>query len=1270
MAFFGERKFMFFKDLKFLAIAFAFFVLQPLLAQTLDEEVNATYQWDDMSVFRINKEPARASFILCDSLETAKKPILISGVGKIYHSKPYRLLNSGWRFAFFDSPSEVKAEYFGKDFNDEKWDVVNLPDTWQTRGYDRISYANIFPEFIFDLQGKNLPEFADISSKNPSEAMLKPRIPDMHRQSAIYRSEFKIDDFSQNKAYFLRLCGVKSGVKVFVNGKFAGYSEDSFTPAEFDISKFLNMGKNSIALHVFKYTTGSYTEVQDMPHVMGVIRDVVLVERPKTHIADIVADAVIEGGKFKFSSKAFAKSAEKKLPENLSFDLVFTDSGGKVLRVVSSSLNSDFSSFGLDFEEGEVRAWSPDKPNLYQAVYILKQNGEVLETAKIDVGFRTFFIDEKLRLVWNGSVVKIKGVNRHNYAPEKGSAVPFEVLLKDILMIKAANINAIRTSHYPNPDEFYMLCNRLGIFVLDENNLESHALWNHVPGDSGTYDASSCDRMQNMVKRDRNHPCIFGWSLGNENGNHYTNAHKKMEAVAKKFAPAPALVHCEPATYSKENTSSFHSPMYGGLNAINSYLSSPRKKPFMFCEYCFAIGNSIGNLEDIWLKMRSEPALLGGFIWDWMDRTLWLPANKEDASGRFLADGRDFGTCRNAGTWCASGIVGAERKWTSELSEVRRVYQDIQMYSVSEDNLTLRISNEYLDTNLNELHGEIKVKRNGDVIASSPLKIDLPAGKTVEYKVVLPKFNSDLPGEYFYEISFKGGSSNLDLKSISDSSSTPESVADFAFGKFSKKSFFIKKTDSKKTFSPRGRVDVKNSNGKIELSSSSLKLVFDQKTAALETLSSKSGEKISTPFGLDISSAWIANYGRARREFDEYKLNGLAPSNQKIEVKKLSPSFARVLTSANYANDEGIGFVLEQAYSLSGDGVLEVSARIAKLNETPKNLYLPRVGIRAFMPKGEAHSVRYLGLGGHMNYIDRMQSADFGKWSYLVSNEIFPYAKPQDCGNRGGVKLFEVKNGRGNSLLFAVAGDGLNFSLLPNSQEEILRAKHFKDLPKTDVCELRIAPYVSGVGNGALGPTTLDKYRNYFEGSVEFKFLVLDVKSSMEESKGKFDSFYGMRFSDKFSYSFVHEEKNRRDNSLVKSIEGDWISKNAKIEYSSISGQYHPKGGNPLLCEGKNFAFHTERNDDVQYAVIDLGKICGVSGMLIYNRKDNEGNRTDNMHVYISQNGSDWEEVWQTKNARKMWKIVLDKTKKARFVKVELRKKEYFHLSGIKIFGK
>lgn len=1259
---------MFCKNLKFLTLALAFSALQPMFALSLEEEAKATYQWDDMSIFRINKEPARASFVLCDSLDSAKKPISISDVGKIYHSKPYRLLNGSWRFAFFDSPSELKAEYFEKDFSDEKWDAVNLPDTWQTRGYDRISYANIFPEFIFDLQGKNLPEFADISSDNPSEAMLKPRIPDMHRQSAIYRNVFSIDDFSQNKAYFLRLCGVKSGVKVFVNGKFAGYSEDSFTPAEFDISKFLKKGKNVVALHVFKFTTGSYTEVQDMPHVMGVIRDVVLVERPKTHIADIVADAVIDGGKFKFSSKAFAKNAEKKLPENLSFDLVFTDSSGKVLRAASSALNSDFSSFDLAFNGGEVLPWSPDKPNLYQAIFSLKQNGEVLETAKIDVGFRTFFIDGSLRLVWNGSVVKIKGVNRHNYAPEKGSAVSFEVLLKDVLMIKAANINAIRTSHYPNPDEFYMLCNRLGIFVLDENNLESHALWNHVPGDSGTYDASSCDRMQNMVKRDRNHPCVFGWSLGNENGNHYTNAHKKMEAVARKFAPAPALVHCEPATYSKENTSSFHSPMYGGLNAINSYLSAPRKKPFMFCEYSFAIGNSIGNLEDIWLKMRSEPALLGGFIWDWMDRTLWFPAKGEGE--RFLGDGRDFGTCRNAGTWCASGVVGAERKWTSELSEVRRVYQDIQMYPISDDNLTLRISNEYLDTNLSELHGEIKVKRNGDVIASAPLKIDLPAGKTIEYKVALPEFKSDLPGEYFYEISFKGGSSNLDLKSISDSSSTPESVADFAFGKFSKKSFLIKKTDSKKRVSPKGRVDVKNSNGKIELSSSSLKLVFDQKTASLESLSDKLGEKISTPFSLDVSSAWIENHGRARREFEEYKLNELVMSMQKIEVKKLSPSLARVLTSANLVNDEGMGFAFEQAYSLTGDGVLEVSTKITKLNDTPKDLYLPRVGMRAFMPKKEAHSVRYLGFGGHMNYIDRMQSADFGKWSYLVSNEIFPYAKPQDCGNRGGVKLFEVKNGRGNSLLFAVDGDGLNFSLLPNSQEEILRAKHFKDLPKSDVCELRIAPYVSGVGNGALGPATLDKYRNYFEGSVEFKFLVFGAGSSMLESDGKFDSFYGMRLLDKFSHTFAKEEKNRQDKSVMKSIEGEWISKDAKIEYSSLSNEYHPKGGNPLLCEGKNFAFHTERKDDVQYAVIDLGKIRDISAILLYNRKDNEGSRTNNMHVYISKNGSNWEDVWQTKNARKTWKIVFDEKKKARLVKIELRKKEYFHLSGIKIFGK
>ena len=539
-------------------------------------EISKTYQWDDVSIFRINKEPARAFFVLGESLEDALKPISIDGVGAIYSARPYRLMNGGWRFFYFEKPSEVHPEFFEPNFDASKWESVGLPDTWQTRGVGKIYYTNILADFSFDESGKYFKEFEDVKSANPSEGVLRPRIPELHRCGGLYRKDFYLDDFSADKAYIFRVGAAKSGVKIFVNGKFAGYSEDSFTPAEFDISAFLKKGKNTVVLQVFKFTTGSYTEIQDMPHVMGVIRDVVLAERPKIRVADIVSDAVLDGENFKYAAKLFVKS-DVPAAGNVSAELYFTDSKGKVIKTASADVRNLEADFNLSFKKGEVFAWSADKPNLYQAVFVLKRGGQILETAKIDAGFRTFYLDEKLRLVWNGSPLKIKGVNRHNYAPEKGSAVDFQTLKSDLLLIKNFNINAIRTSHYPNPEEFYMLCNRLGIFVLDENNLESHSLWNHVPGDSGTYDAQCVDRMQNMVKRDRNQPCVFGWSLGNENANHYTPAHKKMEAVAKKYAPAPALVHAawpavpppKPRPASKEPP-----PLHGVRNRV-SPISDP-----------------------------------------------------------------------------------------------------------------------------------------------------------------------------------------------------------------------------------------------------------------------------------------------------------------------------------------------------------------------------------------------------------------------------------------------------------------------------------------------------------------------------------------------------------------------------------------------------------------------------------------------------------------------------------------------------------------------
>lgn len=1223
------------------------FTQAQVLGSNATSEVANTYQWDDISVFRINKEPAKAFFILYDSLENALKPIAINDIGKIYQNPPYTLLNSDWHFLYLPSPNDIKAQYFNPDFDTSKWDKIDLPDTWQTRGYDRISYMNIHPEFICDFSGKNFLEYADVNSPNPSIGVIKPQINELHRQSAIYRKDILLDDFAADSTYILRLGAAKSGVKIFVNGKFAGYSEDSFTPAEFDISKFLKKGKNTLAIHVFKYTTGSYLEVQDMPHVMGIIRDVVLIKRPKICIADIVADAVLDGKDFKFASKILAKSKSKNLPQNLSAELIFTDSNGKILKSKSSSISANTSSadLNLQFKNGEVLPWSPDKPNLYQAIYQLKLGDKVLETAKIDVGFRTFFIDENLSLIWNGVSMKLKGVNRHNYAPQKGSAVDFETLKNDILAIKNLNINAIRTSHYPNPEEFYLLCNRLGVFVLDENNLESHSLWTHVPGDSGTYDEASCDRMQNMVKRDRNQPCVFAWSLGNENANHYTKAHKKMEEIAKEFAPEPKLVHCEPATYSDGNTSSFHSPMYGSVFALDSYLSKPRKKPFMFCEYCFAVGNSVGNLYDVWQKMRSNPALLGGFLWDWADRTLIFPVDKNDKSEKYLAYGIDFGTCRNAGVWCASGLVDAFRNWYPKTYEVQCVYQDIQMQSISDDNLTIKITNEFADTDLKELKGTLTIYCNGDKLQSKPISLALAAGKSADFKIDLPNFDSKKSGEYFYELAFEKDSGLV--KNVS------------------KKRFFIKRVEEKKReILAKGVVNVKNKDDKVEIQAADLKLVFDKNQARLESLECANSPKFISPFELDISCAWLDNFSQAKRDFTASEMDKLARIKSTLEVKKLSLSAARVSITQTYANENGDGFDLEKVYTILGGGFCEVAVKITKLNETLAKLYLPRVGLKMLMPKDEAISVKYLGYGPNANYNDKMQAANFGKWSYKVADDLLKYANPQDCGNRQNVEFFEIF-GKGRPLVIVSETKSLNFALLPNTQDEILKAQHYKDLPLSDVCQLRIAPLVAGVGNGALVIPTLEKYRPYFEGSVEFKFVLF-----CPNSKSKLDDFFGIKFADNLTYKFAHEEKNRIRPELVKKMEGDWISKDAKIEYSSLSKEYHHKDGNPLLCKGENYAFHTERTDPIQYAIVDLGSVCNLSGMYLYNRKDGVANRTNALVCYLSKDGKNWNKVWESKDAKASWKVFFKEGSSARYVKIELRKKEYFHLSGIKIIGK
>ena len=1196
-----------------------------------------TYQWDDMNVRKINKEDSHAFFIIADSFESAKTPLSIDDVDKIYTGANYKLLNGKWKFFFAKNADEIKESFVTEKFNDSAWTQIEVPGTWQMQGYDTIHYANVTHEFFYDKKGNWLEEFKANNDEVPA-VIKKPFINEIHREAGIYRTTFTTPENWDGKDVFLKFGGVKSGFKLYVNGNFVGYSEDSFLPAEFNVTQFLKPGKNSVALIVYKFTTGSFFEVQDMPHTMGIFRDAVAFARPNAHLRDYYAVAKIsedlKSADFKFQADI------NNATDGMKLDVFIVDENKQTLTPINAIVKDGRVAASAKLEN--FKLWSPDKPNLYKIIMRLSDaGGKEIETVWADWAFRKYELRGKETFL-NNQYFMFKGTNRHNYSPDKGSTVDFDLMKRDAELIKQANINSIRTSHYPNDEKFYMLCNRYGLTVIDENNHETHDLRKYLPAEDDKFVAPSVERMENMVYRDRNVPSVLVWSLGNESATYHSKSHKAMEDAARKIDPTRPI-HSEPGAGDKNNTSDFVSPMYGGIGRMQQYLNSGSEKPFIFCEYSFGIGNGIGNLKDVWDMIRREPSLCGGFLWDWADRTLLI----KRADGKtILADGRDFGTRPHAGTWCASGIVFGDRTLPPKYFEVQRVYQDIQMEAVDAQNGVIKFANEFVDTNLNEFDLQIIVERNGIEIARSLASApNLPAGAAKEIALSLPKFDKTPHGEYFYTVNILRREKNLfaEAKSIAAS-------AQFAIGK----------TDKALEIASRGNVAVSEKGDTVTLSASGAVAVFDKNSANLVSLSVHGEKFITSPVEFDISSAWVDNHGRFKNEANSNELNKLQAIDKSLAVKKQASSVS-VITSATLVNTDRDGFVVDTVYTMLGNGAMQVNTRVTKLNDIGENILLPRVGARMGLNKSFA-DVTYFGRGAMHNYNDKLQAAPVGLYKMDVAKEVVRYVNPQDSGNREDIRWMKILNSAGNGAAI-IAETPRPMSLLPYTQKILQDTNKPEDLPESVENELRIAWKVAGVGNGALGPITLEKYQPRFKGSVDFDFIILPIKNAKE-----YFDFTALKFPQKLSHKFEKFDENLKNEKIKPIPAGKWISKNAKATYSSRS-QYSPKRETVLEVAGENYGFHTDRNDAQQWMIIDLEKSQNLTGAMIYNRKDAQADRTNNMIMFVSEDGNSWREVWRTREAKPMWYVNFDKPANARYVKLLLDKKEYFHLSGVKIYA-
>ncbi len=1111
------------------------FVAQTLVGASADAKQCqadiAKDAWSDISVLRINKEAPSAFMLTYPKFKDATRSFSLEDIENIHSSDSYKLLNGDWKFFWAnDHTKDVKPEFFAKDFDDTAWDTIPVPCSWQNKGYDTIFYRNITMEFMYDKDGVMKPEFEEGKSKfgrtDFAPIVWNPYIPDGHKQAGIYRRAFTVPADWNGKEVFMKFCGVRTGFRLFVNGQFVGYSEDSFTPAEFDVTKYLKRGEeNTVAVQVYKFTTGgAYCEMQDMPHMMGIIRDVVLVARPKLYVKDYFAPVMFSKD-LKSAEVDFTvdiKNVSTEAFEDCVVSAWLVEQDGTIFtekplfkKELDKVASNDVTTIKEKVELEGFKLWSPDKPNLYTLCFKLEdKNGKELETTAADFGFRKFKIVGR-HLEMNNKPMLMKGVNRHDWSPDKGKAVDFHYLLKDVELMKQANINFVRASHYPNDDRFNMLCNRIGLAVLDENNHEMHAFIKNPAMDLPMHIPPAVDRAKNMVFRDRNVPCIVIFSVGNESAMFYTKGHKAVEKVVRDFAPQHYFMsHAE--TYDIVNgkangTSDFFSPMYRDITQMNRYLELENEtKPFFFPEYAHGMGNSIGNLYGMWKKIRSTESLNGGFIWDWVDQSIYLP--RKDGKGMYLSYGDDWGTIPTASNFCGNGIIFADRTYSAKFFEVQKVYCDIQIEQIGKNPLELRISNEFIDTDLSEFTPRVKVERNGKVIAEATFPVlDLPAGESRDVSIVLPSFDSSKAGEYFYTVEF--------LRNNTVPFAKRNSVA--ASGQF-----FLKKVDSPKFAATSGDVKVSEKGESVVLSVNGIEAVFDKRKAALTSYSLNGKKVIDGAVEFDIDSAWIDNHKFMRNHVKGKKLDSLKLADKSMKIESLASGAQRVICKQLLAADNGQGFEVNVAYTFTPAGELNVSTQAVKLNKTAKRTFLPRVGLRILVAK-DFDNVDFFGKGPFANYIDRGSAAKVGAYSSKVADWYESFMKPQDTGNREDVRWLALTNSDKNGILVSASQRPLPMAVQAWTQAQIKNSPHTYELPEPKATELRVASFVCGIGNGSCGLRPRDEFCHFFKGSTEWNFNIIPVKAN-----SNFAKLHNSTFVE--SFGFEHTNKNLSKPELIK----------------------------------------------------------------------------------------------------------------------------------------
>lgn len=945
-----------------------------LFSQVIDEGID----WENPQVVGRNKERPRATFFAFSNRQNA----LQNDQTKSPH---FRSLNGTWKFHFVKKPSERPVDFYKEDYDVSQWNEISVPGNWE-------------------LQGFGTPIYTDVEYPFPSNP---PLIPHDYNPVGSYRRDFEIPANWINRQVFLHFGAAKSAMYVWVNGRKVGYSQGSKTPAEFDITKFIKEGKNNLACELYRFSDGAYLEGQDYWKISGLERDVYLYSRPNVHIRDFFVHAGLDSnyrnGLFSLDLEVKNENLNQNSQNQVQIELFENDDQkSPIVKLVRQIQVENRYETTIRFTQQKIinpKKWTAEIPNLYTLLISLQDEaGKVIEVISTKIGFRKVEIKNGLLKV-NGTPISIKGVNRHEHDPMTGRAITIESMIKDIQLMKQFNINAVRTSHYPNHPQWYELCDLYGLYVIDEANIEAHGSDPYNPektlADKPEWKHAFMERTQRMVERDKNYPSIIGWSLGNETG-YGQNFKDTYEWIKQRDPSRP--VQTEDA--GLEGKSDIYVPMYRTISQITRFARSNDPRPLILCEYAHAMGNSVGNLQDYWDVIETYPSLQGGFIWDWVDQTFL----KKDKDGtEFWAYGGDLGFVgvANDSNFCANGLVQADRSLHPHIWEVKKVYQNIKVIPIDLLTGKIEIKNKYDFINLDRFDFYWEILADDKIISEGNLaNLNIPAHSKKLVDLDFPEIDP-IPGtEYLFKISAK----------TKDTAPLIPQGHEVAWDQYK---LPIYKDIEPVNMSSLPGMELNESESKIQIVGKSFSLIFDKKIGQLTSFQFKNVELIRT--------GPVANFWRAPTDNDlaygmpqiskAWKTASNNQQLQKIEVKQLKEQLIEIDVATRLSGVESDYFT---QYQIFGNGVVVIKNTMIP-GELPLP-ELPRFGMTMTMP-GDFKKISWYGRGPHESYWDRKTGAAVGVYSGTVWEQYHPYVRKQENGNKTDVRWIAIYNDNGIGLM-------------------------------------------------------------------------------------------------------------------------------------------------------------------------------------------------------------------------------------------------------------